>query len=524
MLGVEVHRWLVFIGLLTIAVGIPISHPIMSIGQFVLAANWLLEGQFKERLKDLFSNKLALILISVFLLHVLGIAWTEDITFGLKDLRVKLPLLLMPLLVFSSVRINRKQFKWLLIIFVLTVTVASLASFARYLGLTGEEIIDRRKMTFIPHIRFALTVVVAMAIVGYYLVKNRNQTSWGLKIVLVVTLGWLFYFQVLLESASGYAALAILLVYLVIRGIVKSKSLKLKIGLSLLALICGITTSLYLKSIVDQHYYEIPFDKNELETFAPSGRMFGHETATPYCENGHRVYNYVQMEELEPAWNKASDIDFNGKDARGQILWTTLLRYMTSKGLHKDSTDFEKMSERDIQLVEQGVSNETFNKMWGVANRFNGFLWEIDKYTFTGDPTNSSLIQRWMYLEIGIDIFKKNWLTGVGTGDTQLAFNSEYERRETMLPQKNWARTHNQFLTMFLTFGILGGTWFLFTLVYPVFTYRTGLLYSMFLVILLISMLADDTLETQAGVTLFAYFNVLLLLRKATPRKENEKT
>jgi O-antigen ligase len=496
------------------AVGIPILNPIMSIGQFLLAGNWLLEGRFKERLSDLFSNKLALVLISLFLLHVLGMAWTETTSFGLKDLRVKLPLLLLPFMVFTSERITAKQFKWLLGMFVLTVTVASMVSFLRYLGFTGEEILDRRQMTFIPHIRFALAVVVAMAIVGYYLVKNRNRFSFGMKVVLILTLGWLFYFQVLLESASGYAALSVLLVYLVIRGIVKSKGLKLKIGLILLAIIGGASTSLYLKSIVDYHYYEIPFDKNDLEIYAPSGRVFGHETATPYCENGHRVYNYVQMEELKPAWNKASDIDFNGEDARGQLLWTTLLRYMTSIGLHKDSADFQKMTQHDIELVEQGVSNETFNKMWGVASRFNGFLWEIDKYTFTGDPTSSSLIQRWIYLDIGVDIFKKNWLTGVGTGDTQQAFNDEYENRKTSLPKVNWARTHNQFLTMFLTFGILGGAWFLFTLAYPVFTFRTGLLYSMFLLVLLVSMLADDTLETQAGVTLFAYFNVLFLLRK----------
>ena len=513
MLGAEVHRWLVFIGLLTIAVGMPISHPVMSIGQFALAANWLLEGRYSAKLKNIFKSRLAMILVSVFLMHVVGMLWTEDVSAGLRDLRVKLPLFLLPFLVFSSTRINEKQFKWLLGAFVLTVVVASLASFGRYLGLTEEDFINRRKITFIPHIRFALQVVVAMAISGYYLVRNWKTYSVAIRIGLILTVAWLFFFQVLLESASGYAALAILISYLVARGIVKGTTKTVKLALVALALIGGVSTTIYLTSIYHQHYYEIPFIEAELETHTPSGRPYMHRSHIPYCENGHRVYNYIQMDEVEQEWNKVSNIDFHGKEAKGELLWTTLIRYMTAEGLRKDSADFQKMTKEDIELVESGVPNRKFDKQWGVAGRFNGFLWEIDKYAFTGDPTGSSLVQRWMYQDIGLDIFANNWMTGVGTGDLQAAYDIEYEKRKTGLPKRSWARAHNQYLTMFIAFGLLGGIWFLFTLGYPIFTYRTGLLYSMFLVVLLVSMLADDTLETQAGVTLFAYFNVLFLWR-----------
>jgi hypothetical protein len=59
----------------------------------------------------------------------------------------------------------------------------------------------------------------------------------------------------------------------------------------------------------------------------------------------------------------------------------------------------------------------------------------------------------------------------------------------------------------------LGFIWFLFTLIYP--AVKLGkfneYLYLVFFVIVFMSMLTEDTLETQAGATFFAFFNAFLL-------------
>jgi O-antigen ligase len=74
-------------------------------------------------------------------------------------------------------------------------------------------------------------------------------------------------------------------------------------------------------------------------------------------------------------------------------------------------------------------------------------------------------------------------------------------------------RAHNQFLTIFAAFGIFGLLWFLATLILPplILKVRRDYYFNFFLVISILSMLNEDTLETQAGVTFFAFFYVIFL-------------
>lgn len=516
MLGKKWHNRLVLLGLLVIAIGLPLSKPVMSIGQFILAGNWLLEGRYSQKLKALFSNKLALLLIGVLVLHLIGMAWTEDQAYGWRDLRIKLPLFLMPFLVFTSEQITAKQLKFLLGTFVLAVFIGSLASTLIYFGITGEEILNRRKMMpFISHIRFSLMVVLSIGISAYYLFKEK-QLSALQRMALTMMCIWLFFYLVLLESASGYAAFAALLVYLVIRGILANGSIRRRMVVLGLGLVFGVASTVYIKYVIDRHYYEIPFNAAQLEVYSPAGNIYAHSNEIPYCENGHRIYNYLQMDELRKEWPKVSEYDFDGFDNRGEELWPTLIRYMTSQGLRKDSTDFQKLTPHDIRSIENGVTNPDKEKMWGVAPRIEGFLWEYDKYRLTGDPSGSGLMLRMIYVRTGWELFKQNPVIGIGTGDTKKEYFNYYDEHGNLgTGHRAWA--HNQIVTIFVCLGLIGGLWFLLSLVYPL-TMKPGLLYMMFFMIVCTSFFADDTLETQAGATFYAFFNAVFLARRSVSK------
>jgi len=86
-------------------------------------------------------------------------------------------------------------------------------------------------------------------------------------------------------------------------------------------------------------------------------------------------------------------------------------------------------------------------------------------------------------------------------------------------PDQRW-RSHNQFMSICIGFGIFGLIWFLFAILYPVFVtkrYDDYFLF-IFLIIAMISMLTDDTIESQMGVTFFAFFYCFFLFA----RKEKE--
>ncbi len=91
---------------------------------------------------------------------------------------------------------------------------------------------------------------------------------------------------------------------------------------------------------------------------------------------------------------------------------------------------------------------------------------------------------------------------------------------------KEWRlRSHNQFLAIGTAFGITGLLFFLFTLLYPLLKHKkyNSYLYLMFFTIAFLSMFTEDTLESQAGVTFFAFFNCFFLFLHKDNQPENQE-
>ena len=149
-------------------------------------------------------------------------------------------------------------------------------------------------------------------------------------------------------------------------------------------------------------------------------------------------------------------------------------------------------------------------------------------YINHGNPNASSVMQRVEYWKASAYIIKKHWLTGVGTGDLNLAFEKAYASLDSRLESAFRNRSHNQFLAIFIAFGLFGLVLFIFSLIYP--GIKTGKFYSylyiVFFIIIFMSMLTEDTLETQAGATFFAFFNALLLFgcRRNQQTKTEQET
>ena len=71
---------------------------------------------------------------------------------------------------------------------------------------------------------------------------------------------------------------------------------------------------------------------------------------------------------------------------------------------------------------------------------------------------------------------------------------------------------HNEFITLWLSAGILVLLYFIFTLIAPfIFKNNIPLIYIFFFIIAIASMFTEDTIDTHAGVTFFAFFNAILL-------------
>ena len=263
-------------------------------------------------------------------------------------------------------------------------------------------------------------------------------------------------------------------------------------------------------------------DVAQLDTHTKLGNPYVFDTVGYRIEDGRYVGVYLSKEEMMSAWNERSSKKINSIYDEG---YGSLVRYLTSKDLRKDAEGVSQLTDDDIKNIENGIANYNYIANPGLKTRILKIMVAYDNYNNGGDANGSSVFQRVEFIKASLDIIKENPLVGVGTGDISNAFDDYYERTDSKLTEENRLRSHNQYLAITVAFGVLGLVWFLFALLYPVAADKRNrnYLYVIFLLIMMLSMFTEDTLETQIGVTLFAFFNSFLVFGNGNiPSKDKD--
>jgi hypothetical protein len=507
-----------YFGLLVLVVGMPLSVFLMSVSQFIMLGAWLLSDGLVNKLRIFFSNRTALIVSSVFLLHLVGLLYTTDMDFGMRDTKIKIPLLLLPLVISTMPKLNPVQFRWLLYTFCAAVVTGTLISTALLLGFGKKEVTDTRQISlFVSHIRFSLMICLSVFILCYYALTDR---SWKKNVIYFFFISWLVVFLIMLESLTGLFTLAV--AGTVFLGWYVFRCKKWFFKLAFLGALAAGTYTLYTyikNEIADFYTIKDTSDLLHLDSLTAHGNPYIHYTANANLQNGYFIGIYVCWEEMDQAWAARSRIKPGELDKKGNMIMFTLQRYLTSKGLRKDREGVNALTEEDVKNIESGYPDVRYPHLPPLKVRMQGILWELNEYKQGKDPSGHSVTQRFEFWRAACGIIKKNPGFGVGTGDPDLAFKEEYRSNGTLLKEAYRFRSHNQFLAMGVAFGLIGLTWFFISFFYPLTlpAFRKDFLFLSFLLIAFISMLNEDTLETQAGVTFFAFFNALFLFGRKDP-------
>ena len=520
------------LGLLMVAVGLTLSPFLMGMSQFWLVLVWVFDGlctkSIKNKLSRFWHNKAAVLLAAFYLMHVVGLLWTSDFQYAMRDLRVKLPILVMPFVLSSMEPLDRKRFDFVMLVYVLSVFIATQFSFVSYLRHNYEDV--REISHFISHIRFCLNIVFSMAVIGYYLYKRRvskgkGVPSFGLKVVLDQFLMWFLllwfaYMVYILESLSGYVILAAVVIVSAVYAFLQwKKSRAWHIAVGAVALAVLVVAIVVVAHFVRPMLKVEPVDFTALEKTTAQGNPYWHDTFHNPVEDGKYVGLYYNRMELQEAWSQRSELPFEGTTTDGESLEATLARYLTSKDLRKDAQGVMALTDEDVKNIEQGVANYNNWKHPGLRARLSSTLFEYHLYRHFNNPNGGSLSQRLEYTRASFHIIGRHPWFGVGTGDVPQAFAQSYDEIDSPLKEDYRFRAHNQYLAIAVAFGLVGLVFFLFVLFYPWLASKRNhtYLYMVFLCVILLSMFPEDTLETQAGVTLFAFFEAFLLFAKPNP-------
>lgn len=499
-----------FLSLSLVALSLPLSPFLLSVSQFILIGNWILEGHFKDKLQIFKTRKGLWVFLLFFLLHITGMVYTADLLSGLHDLKIKLPLLLLPLVVGTSRPLTEKAINRLLIVFG---TATFLSTLFCYYNYTKAPMSDVREISiFISHIRLSILVNISIFSFSYLILKYNHMTWIGYKIGGLLMIIWMIYFLNLLQSVTGIMVFVALVVLISLHLFSLTRSIFLRSGvLVFTALIIIFLASNLIASI--RLFSEHQTEPENLDSLTMNGNPYAHNTGNREMEGGNYVWLYVCEKELEKEWNNKSKFEYKGEDLRRQELSITLIRFLTSKGLRKDSAGLSALSPEEIKLIENGIASAYYTNRGFPHPRIYQIVWELDSYSKGLNPSGLSVAQRIEYWKNGILIIKSNPIKGVGTGDVQKAFDEYYELYTSPLKPEYRLRAHNQFLTFAIAIGIPAMLLLLFALFYPAFSEKRWKLFLPQLIMLtaFISMLNEDTLETQAGVSFFAFFYTLFI-------------
>lgn len=142
-----------------------------------------------------------------------------------------------------------------------------------------------------------------------------------------------------------------------------------------------------------------------------------------------------------------------------------------------------------------------YKSLPGFEQKINYTIYDLGKFN-QGQGDNYSDSERWQSWRAGLEIGNQHPFFGTGTGKFRSELKSYYQ---TTLNKDTYERPHNQFINVFVCFGLFGLTVFLFTIIYPMSTsiFWTKPLLPTLYIMQLLSMMVEHPLDTEVGTSLF---------------------
>jgi hypothetical protein len=498
----NIAKYIYLTGFLGLAIGLPASKVALSIGMMLMALGVLLEWNLPRRFKNLFSNRLFLVLFLFWMLHLVAMLWTDNFAYAYNDIRIKISLLVIPILIYFD-PFKQKHLNIWFFLFIATLVFTAIFNFLQYHGiLLNQQHHDIRGLSFFgSHIRYGILIAIGAGWCLVQIDRSKKHLRW-LWFILFLFFSFYTYYSQILSGAIGLVA--VIFIYISWKGFGKNKIIGWSLIVSLLIIaVSGVT---YLSM------HEKPkIDLKNLPKVTKLGNPYSHNLKPTTFVEGKAVLAYVCEKELKEAWNNASEISYDSLDLKKQPLRFTLMRYLTSKDLTKDKEGMSHLSAKDIKLIEKGITSSSETEA-GLFSRISGLRYQLHN---SSDPNGHSLLQRLEYWKTALSIIKKHWLFGVGTGDVDDAFQNEYNTCNSPLTEQHRLRAHNMYLTTWVSFGVFGIL--LFSMLLCQFFIQSlrekNLFGILFISVACITFLFEDTLETQTGASFFAIFFGLALLQ-----------
>ena len=164
----------------------------MSLSLIGLFLNWVIELDFKRKWKKIIDrNYLPLLLAGLFLVELFWLPFSEDLVIGLNVLRIKLPLLLLPIIVGSAAFFKNKEWRTIISAFFVGLLISTV-----WVYLVSIDMLPTKKTSgtirdasiFMSHLRYSALLALSLILILFLAIKK-----WANKIFCFVFGLWLFF-------------------------------------------------------------------------------------------------------------------------------------------------------------------------------------------------------------------------------------------------------------------------------------------------------------------------------------------
>lgn len=284
-----------YIFIVAIPFFLPLSKKILPYLIAFLIAFWLFEGNYKTKIHKLKSNRVFYFIFGFYILHVFGILYSANLDTGLFDLQVKLSILFLPVIFWTTESLNKKRLDYVYMSFIAGVTLASLICIGNgiynsfqidggilvynpsiYTGtqnlttfqliLNGYSYLNYDDLSVFHHPSyFSMYLLFAVAVVAFYIGKMKSMK------VKIVGIGLILFFVLmifLLTARAGIIAAFVLFFYFFFFHLFKK--VRIIFRLFFLVLFLGLSFLFVINNIRFQKIIDLSRGTEEISRFAES--------------------------------------------------------------------------------------------------------------------------------------------------------------------------------------------------------------------------------------------------------------
>ncbi len=220
----------------------------LSVSMITFICISFLHTGLKKQLLNFFSSPLLWSMSLLFLLPLISGIWSSDQPEWINILRIKLPLLLLPLAFAGPFGFSQKQWQWIAHIFIALViagTIWSIFHYSENVAAVHEGYL-KAKTIITPlqndHVRFSWMVSIASLLAGWLCWKKRDQSKLIASILFIVAV-WLIVFLHILAARTGLFSFYIIMLGVI--GWLVFKKLKPIYGAGVLMILIALPLAAY---------------------------------------------------------------------------------------------------------------------------------------------------------------------------------------------------------------------------------------------------------------------------------------